>query len=51
MDQTKMDDILQAYADLQKAMETLVAQLRKAEKQIYALEEGLTAFAAPRWAT
>ena len=38
-----MDDILQAYADLQKTMETLVAQLRKAEKQIYALEEGLTA--------
>ena len=34
--------ILKAYANLQKTMETLGAQLRKAEKQIYALEEGLT---------
>jgi phage shock protein A len=43
MDQTKIDEFLQAYPNLQNTVETLEAQLRKAEKQIYALEEGLTA--------
>jgi len=42
MEQTKIDEFLQSYPNLQKTLETLEAQLRKAEKQIYALEEGLT---------
>ena len=43
MDQTRTEEVLKDYLNLQKAMETLGAKLTKAEKQIFALEEGLTA--------
>jgi hypothetical protein len=45
MDQTRTEEVLKDYLNLQKAMETLGTKLTKAEKQIFALEEGLTALA------
>jgi chromosome segregation ATPase len=45
MDQTRIEEFLQDYPKLQEAVETLGAKLTKAEKQIYALEEGLAALA------
>jgi uncharacterized coiled-coil protein SlyX len=43
MDQMRIETFLQDYPKLQETIESLGAKLTKAEKQIYALEEGLTA--------
>jgi hypothetical protein len=42
MDQMRIE-FLQDYPKLQETIESLRVKLTKAEKQIYALEEGLTA--------
>jgi len=41
MGQTRVEEFLQDYPKLQEAVEILGDKLTKAEKQIYALEEGL----------
>ena len=43
MDQMRIEEFLQGYPKLQETIESLGAKLAKAEKQIYALEEGLAA--------
>jgi uncharacterized coiled-coil protein SlyX len=43
MDQMRIEEFLRDYPKLQETIDSLGAKLAKAEKQIYALEEGLAA--------
>ena len=43
MDQMRIEECLEDYPKFEETIESLGAKLAKAEKQIYALEEGLTA--------